>query len=113
MALSLDDPAGNTWTMKGYEFGLKPQHTDDQLVAAGAGNFKKLPRGGRRYRDHNRLRQRQGGQYLRHRSYASMGRLWMTAMRRRPRVRGRAANGGSRCEAAVDGHDGYGPAGRM
>jgi hypothetical protein len=44
-ALLLDDAAGNTWIMKGFQLGLKPQHTYEQFVAAGAGNFKKLPAG--------------------------------------------------------------------
>jgi hypothetical protein len=44
-ALLPDDPAGNTWVMKGFELGLKPQHTYEQFVASGAGNFKKLPPG--------------------------------------------------------------------
>jgi hypothetical protein len=44
-ALLLDDAEGNTWIMKGFQLGLKPQHTYEQFVAAGASNFKKLPRG--------------------------------------------------------------------
>jgi hypothetical protein len=44
-ALLLDDAEGNTWVMKGFQLGLKPQHTYEQFVAAGAGNFKKLPPG--------------------------------------------------------------------
>jgi hypothetical protein len=44
-ALLLDDPEGNTWIMKGFQLGLKPQHTYQQFVAAGASNFKKLPPG--------------------------------------------------------------------
>ncbi|MFO1407744.1 MAG: hypothetical protein U1F08_09470 [Steroidobacteraceae bacterium] len=43
--LLLDDPDGNTWVMKGFEIGVKPQHTFEQFVAGGAGNFKKLPAG--------------------------------------------------------------------
>jgi hypothetical protein len=43
--LLLDDAEGNTWIMKGFQLGLKPQHTYEQFVAAGAGNFKKLPPG--------------------------------------------------------------------
>jgi hypothetical protein len=43
--LLLDDAVGNTWIMKGFQLGLKPQHTYEQFVAAGAGNFKKLPPG--------------------------------------------------------------------
>jgi len=41
----LDDAEGNTWIMKGFQQGLKPQHTYEQFVAAGANNFKKLPPG--------------------------------------------------------------------
>jgi hypothetical protein len=41
----LDDTEGNTWIMKGFQLGLKPQHTYEQFVAVGAGNFKKLPPG--------------------------------------------------------------------
>ena len=44
-ALLLDDAQGNTWIMKGFQQGLKPQHTYQQFVAAGASNFKKLPPG--------------------------------------------------------------------
>jgi hypothetical protein len=43
--LLLDDAEGNTWIMKGFQLGLKPQLTYEQFVAAGAGNFKKLPPG--------------------------------------------------------------------
>ena len=41
----LDDPAGNTWIMKGFQLGLKPQRTYKQFMAAGPANFKKLPPG--------------------------------------------------------------------
>jgi hypothetical protein len=41
----LDDPAGNTWIMKGFQLGLKPQHTYDEFMAAGPAIFKKLPPG--------------------------------------------------------------------
>jgi hypothetical protein len=43
--LLLDDAKGNTWVMKGFQMGVKPLHTYEQFVAAGAGNFKKLPAG--------------------------------------------------------------------
>jgi len=43
--LLLDDDAGNTWVMKGFQLGLEPKQTYEQFVAAGAGNFKKLPAG--------------------------------------------------------------------
>ena len=45
--LLLDDANGNTWVMKGFQLGLKPQHTYEQFVAAGASNFKSLPAGWR------------------------------------------------------------------
>jgi hypothetical protein len=43
--LLLDDAEGNTWIMKGFQLGLKPQHTYEQFVAAGQSIFKKLPEG--------------------------------------------------------------------
>jgi len=43
--LVLDDADGNTWIMKGFQLGLKPQYTYDEFLAAGAANFKKLPPG--------------------------------------------------------------------
>ena len=43
--LLLDDAEGNTWVMKGFQLGIKPQYTYDQFVAAGQSNFKKLPAG--------------------------------------------------------------------
>lgn len=43
--LLLDDAEGNTWVMKGFQLGLKPQYTYEQFVAAGESNFKKLPEG--------------------------------------------------------------------
>jgi hypothetical protein len=43
--LLLDDAEGNTWIMKGFQLGVKPQHTYEQFVAAGASNFKKLAPG--------------------------------------------------------------------
>ncbi len=41
----LDDADGNTYVMKGFQQGLKPQHTYAQFMAAGQSNFKKLPEG--------------------------------------------------------------------
>jgi hypothetical protein len=41
----LDDPAGNTWIMKGFQLGLKPKQTYDEFMAAGPADFKKLPPG--------------------------------------------------------------------
>ena len=41
----IDDADGNTWIMKGFELGLKPQHTYEDFMAAGEANFKKLPEG--------------------------------------------------------------------
>ena len=43
--LLLDDAQGNTWIMKGFQLGLKPQQTYEQFVATGASNYKKLPPG--------------------------------------------------------------------
>jgi hypothetical protein len=43
--LLLDDAEGNTWVMKGFQLGLKPQFTYEQFVAAGQSQFKKLPPG--------------------------------------------------------------------
>jgi hypothetical protein len=41
----LDDAAGNTWVMKGFQLGLGPKQTYDEFLAAGPANFKKLPPG--------------------------------------------------------------------
>jgi hypothetical protein len=43
--LLLDDAEGNTWIMKGFQLGLKPQYTYEEFLAAGASKFKKLPAG--------------------------------------------------------------------
>jgi hypothetical protein len=43
--LVLDDAAGNTWIMKGFQLGLDPKQTYDEFMAAGPANFKKLPPG--------------------------------------------------------------------
>lgn len=43
--LLLDDAEGNTWIMKGFQLGMKPSYTYEEFIAAGAGNFKKLPPG--------------------------------------------------------------------
>jgi hypothetical protein len=43
--LLLDDAEGNTWIIKGFQLGLKPQYTYEQFVAAGQSNFKNLPEG--------------------------------------------------------------------
>jgi len=43
--LLLDDAEGNTWIVKGFQLGLKPQYTYEQFVAAGQSNFKNLPEG--------------------------------------------------------------------
>ena len=45
MVLLLDDAEGNTWVMKGFQLGLKPQYTYNEFVAAGQSRFKKLPAG--------------------------------------------------------------------
>lgn len=44
-ALLLDDADGNTWIMKGFQQGLKPQYSHAEFVAAGASQFKQLPPG--------------------------------------------------------------------
>jgi hypothetical protein len=41
----LDDPEGNTWVLKGFQVGLKPNYTFEEFVAAGQSQFKKLPPG--------------------------------------------------------------------
>ena len=41
----LDDAEGNTWIMKGFQLGLKPQYTYDEFVATAASKFKMLPKG--------------------------------------------------------------------
>jgi len=41
----IDDAEGNTWIMKGFQLGLKPQHTYDEFKAATSGLFKTLPEG--------------------------------------------------------------------
>jgi len=41
----IDDVDGNTWIMKGFEVGLKPQYTFEEFAAKGASMFKKLPPG--------------------------------------------------------------------
>jgi hypothetical protein len=41
----LDDAEGNTWIMKGFQLGLKPQHTYKEFIGAGGSQFKKLPSG--------------------------------------------------------------------
>ncbi|WP_419656140.1 hypothetical protein [Desulfosarcina variabilis] len=43
--LLLDDADGNTWIMKGFQLGLKPQHTYNEFISGGASMFKKLPPG--------------------------------------------------------------------
>jgi hypothetical protein len=41
----LDDAEGNTYILKGFQLGLKPQFTYKQFVSGGQSNFKKLPAG--------------------------------------------------------------------
>jgi len=41
----LEDAEGNTWIMKGFELGLKPQHTYDEFLAALPSVYQKLPEG--------------------------------------------------------------------
>lgn len=43
--LLLDDTEGNTWIMKGFQVGLKPQWTYEEFLAAGQSQFKHLPPG--------------------------------------------------------------------
>jgi hypothetical protein len=43
--LLLDDAEGNTWILKGFQMGLKPQYTYEEFVAAGQSQFKNLPEG--------------------------------------------------------------------
>ena len=43
--LLLDDAEGNTWIMKGFQVGLKPNYTYEEFVAAGQSQFKQLPPG--------------------------------------------------------------------
>ena len=43
--LLLDDAEGNTWIMKGFQLGLKPQRTYDEFLAAAPSLFKTLPKG--------------------------------------------------------------------
>ena len=45
VVMLLDDAAGNTWIMKGFQLGLKPQRTYEQFMQAGPANFEKLPPG--------------------------------------------------------------------
>lgn len=46
-ALLLDDAEGNTWILKGFQVGLEPAYSFEEFVAAGQGQFKKLPPGWR------------------------------------------------------------------
>lgn len=41
----LDDAEGNTWIMKGFELGLKPQRTYDEFIAALPNVYQNLPEG--------------------------------------------------------------------
>ena len=41
----LDDAEGSTWIMKGFQLGLKPQHTYKEFLATAASSFKTLPKG--------------------------------------------------------------------
>ena len=43
--LLLDDSDGNTWIMKGFQLGLKPQHTYEEFMSKGAKMFSDLPTG--------------------------------------------------------------------
>jgi hypothetical protein len=41
----IDDASGNTWVMKGFELGIKPDHTYEQFAADPSSYFKKIPAG--------------------------------------------------------------------
>jgi len=41
----IDDADGHTWILKGFQVGLKPKQTYEDFLAAGEGQFKKLPPG--------------------------------------------------------------------
>ena len=41
----IDDAAGTTWVMKGFELGVHPTYTFDQFAADPSSYFKKLPAG--------------------------------------------------------------------
>ena len=41
----LDDSAGNTWVLKGFQLGLNPVQSYDEFLAKGADNYKNLPAG--------------------------------------------------------------------
>ena len=43
--LLLDDDKGNTWIMKGFQVGLKPQYTYKEFMDGAASRFKTLPPG--------------------------------------------------------------------
>lgn len=43
----LDDAAGNTWIMKGFQLGLTPRFEYEDFLENGAGYFEKLPAGWR------------------------------------------------------------------
>ncbi len=43
--LLLDDAEGNTFIMKGFQLGLKPQYTYEEFVSTGQSRFTKLPPG--------------------------------------------------------------------
>ncbi len=45
LAFLIDDADGNTFIMKGFEVGLKPQYTFEEFAANAASRFKKLPPG--------------------------------------------------------------------
>ncbi len=41
----LAHPTGTTWIMKGFQIGLQPQQSYDEILAAGQSQFKHLPPG--------------------------------------------------------------------
>jgi len=45
LAFLIDDADGNTWVMKGFQVGMKPEYTFEDFAARGASMFKELPPG--------------------------------------------------------------------
>jgi hypothetical protein len=41
----LDDADGNTWILKGFQMGLKPEYTYEEFIERGQSQFKRLPAG--------------------------------------------------------------------
>jgi len=45
LAFLIDDADGNTWVMKGFQVGMKPQNTFEEFAANAPDRFTKLPSG--------------------------------------------------------------------